>query len=96
MKIRTLLVALSLSLASLTSVAETLKLGLNYPQSGRYQDQGLQQRLGAFLAVEEINQQGGILGQPVEDGQLRNPFASSPAPPIRAPTLALPHPSQRP
>ncbi|WP_417547204.1 ABC transporter substrate-binding protein [Marinobacter segnicrescens] len=66
MKIRTLLVALSLSLASLTSVAETLKLGLNYPQSGRYQDQGLQQRLGAFLAVEEINQQGGILGQPVE------------------------------
>lgn len=31
MKIRTLLVALSLSLASLTSVAETLKLGLNYP-----------------------------------------------------------------
>lgn len=66
MKIRTLLVALSLSLASLTSVADTLKLGLNYPQSGRYQDQGLQQRLGAFLAVEEINQQGGILGQPVE------------------------------
>ncbi|SES72143.1 amino acid/amide ABC transporter substrate-binding protein, HAAT family (TC 3.A.1.4.-) [Marinobacter segnicrescens] len=66
MKIRTLLVALSLSLASLTSVAETLKLGLNYPQSGRYQGQGLQQRLGAFLAVEEINQQGGILGQPVE------------------------------
>ncbi|WP_372972114.1 ABC transporter substrate-binding protein [Marinobacter sp.] len=66
MRVRTLLLVLSLSMVSLTSVAETLKLGLNYPQSGRYQDQGLQQRLGAFLAVDEINQQGGILGQQVE------------------------------
>ncbi|MCK7543257.1 ABC transporter substrate-binding protein [Marinobacter bryozoorum] len=66
MRIRKLLIAISLSLVSLTAIAETLKLGLNYPQSGRYEDQGLQQRLGAFLAVEEVNQQGGILGQEVE------------------------------
>ncbi len=46
--------------------AETLKIGLNYPQTGRYKDQGLQQRLGAFLAVDEINAAGGIRGQQVE------------------------------
>ena len=40
-----------LLLASTTVYAETLKIGLNYPQTGRYKDQGLQQRLGAFLAV---------------------------------------------
>lgn len=53
-------------LATTTVAAETLKIGLNYPQTGRYKDQGLQQRLGAFLAVEEINQAGGILGRDVE------------------------------
>ena len=46
--------------------AETLKIGLNYPQTGRYKDQGLQQRLGAFLAVEEINKAGGVQGRPLE------------------------------
>lgn len=66
MKIRRLLLALGLVVFTVNAVAESLKLGLNYPQSGRYQDQGLQQRLGAFLAVDEINQQGGILGQQVE------------------------------
>ncbi len=43
-----------------------LRIGLNYPETGRYQYLGLQQRLGAFLAVEEINAQGGIMGRPVE------------------------------
>lgn len=46
--------------------AETLKIGLNYPQTGRYKDQGLQQRLGAFLAVDEINKAGGIMGRDFE------------------------------
>lgn len=55
-----------LLLLSATVTAETLKLGLNYPQTGRYKDQGLQQRLGAFLAVDEINKAGGILGRQVE------------------------------
>ncbi len=66
MAIRKLLMWVTLSLVSLPVLADTLKLGLNYPQSGRYQEQGLQQRLGAFLAVEEINRDGGILGQQVE------------------------------
>ncbi|MFL1406362.1 ABC transporter substrate-binding protein [Marinobacter sp. M1N3S26] len=56
----------SLIVLSAPILAEPLKLGFNYPQTGRYQDQGLQQRMGAFLAVEEINEAGGILGRPVE------------------------------
>ncbi|SFR48753.1 amino acid/amide ABC transporter substrate-binding protein, HAAT family [Marinobacter daqiaonensis] len=66
MQMRNLVVLLCLLSAALPVAAEPLKLGLNYPQSGRYQDQGLQQRLGAFLAVEEINAEGGIMGRPVE------------------------------
>lgn len=53
-------------LLTATVAAETLKIGLNYPQTGRYSDQGLQQRLAAFLAVEEINNAGGILGRQIE------------------------------
>ncbi|AOY87346.1 branched-chain amino acid ABC transporter substrate-binding protein [Marinobacter salinus] len=55
-----------LLLACTTVSAEALKIGLNYPQTGRYKDQGLQQRLGAFLAVDEINKAGGVMGQPLE------------------------------
>ncbi|BES70293.1 ABC transporter substrate-binding protein [Marinobacter nanhaiticus D15-8W] len=50
----------------IASAASPIKIGLNYPESGRYQYLGLQQRLGAFLAVEEINAQGGVLGRPLE------------------------------
>ncbi|MBW0146602.1 ABC transporter substrate-binding protein [Marinobacter arenosus] len=55
-----------LLLASATVSAETLRIGLNYPQTGRYKDQGLQQRLGTFLAVDEINKAGGVLGRQLE------------------------------
>ena len=51
-----LIFATVLLLSSTTVLADTLKIGLNYPQTGRYKDQGLQQRLGAYLAVDEINQ----------------------------------------
>jgi len=62
-----LLLSLLLTLLATAPVAaETLKIGLNYPQTGRYKDQGLQQRLGAFLAVDEINKAGGIMGREVE------------------------------
>jgi ABC-type branched-subunit amino acid transport system substrate-binding protein len=61
-----LLTACLLLLGSSVVYAETLKIGLNYPQTGRYKDQGLQQRLGAFLAVDEINRAGGVMGQPLE------------------------------
>jgi len=63
---KALFAACLLILAASTVAAETLKIGLNYPQTGRYKDQGLQQRLGAFLAVDEINQAGGLRGQQLE------------------------------
>lgn len=66
--LRQLLLISLLILAPLSSAfaADPIRLGLNYPETGRYQYLGQQQRLGAFLAVEEINADGGILGRPVE------------------------------
>lgn len=46
--------------------AETVKLGMNYPKTGPYQVQGLDQWRAAKLAVEEINAAGGILDRQVE------------------------------
>ncbi|MBB5322410.1 ABC transporter substrate-binding protein [Marinobacter oulmenensis] len=67
MTFRKILLSACLVLLSFTTVsAETLKIGLNYPQTGRYKEQGLQQRLGAFLAVDEINKAGGVMGQDLE------------------------------
>ncbi|SDW75690.1 ABC transporter substrate-binding protein [Marinobacter mobilis] len=67
MSFRTLLLSVCLlALVNTGAAAESLRLGFNYPQSGRYKEQGLQQRLGAFLAVEEINRSGGVLGRPLE------------------------------
>ncbi|MBQ0834377.1 ABC transporter substrate-binding protein [Marinobacter sp.] len=62
----TLFAGFLIFLCSFPILADTIKLGFNYPQSGRYKDLGLQQRLAAFLAVEEINKAGGILGKDVE------------------------------
>ncbi|GAA5315339.1 MAG: ABC transporter substrate-binding protein [Candidatus Pelagadaptatus aseana] len=45
--------------------ASTINIGLNYPKTGAYRDQGLAQIRGALLAAEEINAQGGILGRPI-------------------------------
>jgi len=46
--------------------AAVLKIGLNYPKTGPYSVQGLAQLRAAEMAVEEINQSGGILGRNVE------------------------------
>lgn len=43
-----------------------VKLGLNYPKTGPYCVQGLDQWRAAQMAVEEINAAGGIMGEPVE------------------------------
>ncbi|MBN2580195.1 MAG: substrate-binding protein [Pirellulales bacterium] len=45
---------------------ETVKVGLNYPKTGPYAAEGLDQWRAANMAVEEINAAGGILGKPVE------------------------------
>lgn len=43
-----------------------VKIGLNYPETGPYAKQGLDQKRAAEIAVEEINDAGGILGKKVQ------------------------------
>ena len=43
-----------------------IKIGLNYPETGPYAKQGLDQKRAAEIAVEEINAAGGILGRKVQ------------------------------
>ncbi len=45
---------------------DVAKIGLNYPETGPYSIQGLDQLRAANLAVEEINASGGILGKKIE------------------------------
>ncbi len=58
------IVATVLSPAALAG--DTVKIGINYPKTGPYSVQGLDQWRAAELAVEEINAAGGILDQQVE------------------------------
>lgn len=61
------LLAVSLLLLTGAAVAaEPVRIGLNYPSTGRYKEQGLAQARGALLAIEEINASGGVLGRPLE------------------------------
>ncbi len=48
------------------ATSDTVKIGLNYPKTGTYSVQGLDQLRAATLAVEEINETGGILGKKIE------------------------------
>jgi len=43
--------------------ADTMKIGLNYPKTGPYSIQGLDQWRATELSVAEINAAGGILGK---------------------------------
>jgi ABC-type branched-subunit amino acid transport system substrate-binding protein len=45
---------------------ETVKIGLNYPETGNYAKQGIDEKRAADLAVEEINAAGGILGKKIQ------------------------------
>lgn len=55
-----------MTLVAANVAGETVKLGLNYPKTGPYETQGLDQYRAATMAVEEINAAGGILGKQVE------------------------------
>src|SRR3990167_1938828 len=44
---------------------EPITLGLNYPRSGSYKEEGLAQMRGALLAIDELNAKGGVLGRPL-------------------------------
>ncbi len=60
------IIACILAVASLAVASSTVKIGLNYPKTGPYNVQGLDQFRAAQMAVEEINAAGGIMGKPVE------------------------------
>jgi len=65
--VKNALVLLTILLAFSTGAnAAVVKIGLNYPKTGPYSVQGLAQLRAAEMAVEEINQTGGILGHKVE------------------------------
>ncbi len=69
MKILALLFAAIISIAANNAHAneeDSVKFGLNYPATGPYSVQGLDQLRGAELAIEEINAAGGLLGKPIE------------------------------
>lgn len=55
-----------LGLQPAISADEVVKIGLNYPETGPYAKQGLDQRRAAELAMEEINAAGGILGKKIQ------------------------------
>ena len=62
-----LILSVFLSCFPLASKAgDSIKIGLNYPKTGPYSVQGLDQWRAAAMAVEEINAAGGILGNNVE------------------------------
>ncbi|QGZ32202.1 ABC transporter substrate-binding protein [Stutzerimonas stutzeri] len=63
---RTTLLALGLGFCLAAEAADPITLGLNYPRTGSYKEEGLSQMRGALLAVEEINAQGGVLGRPLK------------------------------
>jgi branched-chain amino acid transport system substrate-binding protein len=53
-------------LVSGSPAAAPVRVGLNYPQTGPYFMEGLDEEQGAGLALAEINAGGGISGRPVE------------------------------
>lgn len=61
-----LLLVVALLAAFPALAAEPIVLGLNVPRSGEYREEGLMQIRGALLAVEELNNRGGVLGRPLQ------------------------------
>jgi branched-chain amino acid transport system substrate-binding protein len=58
--------AVSLLCSSLAQAAEPVKIGITTILSGPTADRGQQEQYGAELALNWINQAGGVLGRPVE------------------------------
>lgn len=57
--------ALWAGLTACAQAADPITLGLNYPRTGPYKEEGLAQMRGALLAIDELNAQGGVLGRPL-------------------------------
>lgn len=65
MKRLTACLALWAGLVACVQAAEPITLGLNYPRTGNYKEEGLAQMRGALLAIDELNAKGGVLGRPL-------------------------------
>ncbi|HAQ73684.1 MAG TPA: branched-chain amino acid ABC transporter substrate-binding protein, partial [Pseudomonas sp.] len=63
---RIALLAAGLGLCLAAEAADPITLGLNYPRTGSYKEEGLSQMRGALLAIDEINARGGVLGRPLQ------------------------------
>lgn len=61
-----IVVLVSLSVPTPVSASDTVKIGLNYPKTGPYQVQGLDQWRAANLAVKEINAAGGVMRKQID------------------------------
>lgn len=57
--------ALWAGITAVAQAAEPITLGLNYPRTGPYKEEGLAQMRGALLAIDELNERGGVLGRPL-------------------------------
>ena len=60
-----LLASLTLLISLVASAAQPITIGINYPRSGEYSEEGLMQMRGALMAIDEINAAGGVLGRPI-------------------------------
>ena len=63
---RILVLAVGLLCSSLARAAEPVKIGITTILSGPLADRGQSEQYGAQLALDRINQTGGVLGRPVE------------------------------
>ncbi|MBI5905835.1 MAG: ABC transporter substrate-binding protein [Deltaproteobacteria bacterium] len=61
-----ILALLAIVPATVATAADTIKLGGMFPLSGRAEALGRECKLGAEMAVEEINAKGGVLGKKLE------------------------------
>ena len=65
--------ALWAGLSACAQAAEPITLGLNYPHSGSYKEEGLAQMRGSLMAIEEPNANGGVIGRPLRLSSLDTP-----------------------
>jgi ABC-type branched-subunit amino acid transport system substrate-binding protein len=60
MKRLTATLALWAGITAVAQAAEPITLGLSYPRTGPYKEEGLAQMRGALLAIDELNERGGV------------------------------------
>jgi ABC-type branched-subunit amino acid transport system substrate-binding protein len=63
--LHSMLICLMLFLANV-SADDIINIGLNYPKTGPYSIQGLDQLRAANMAIDQINEMGGILGKKIK------------------------------